>query len=104
MSTGESKIIKPVMIIKLFGVSILSRARSTFETGSLINLSVRAKQRVRIFPKLWDMYARPYQEKPKEEAPRPRLVPQITRPTSTPTTKGAEQEKKLKGYFPWLKV
>lgn len=76
----------------------------TFETGSLVNLSVRAKQRVRIYPKLWDMYARPYQEKPKEEEVRPRLVPQITRPTSNPTTKGDEQEKKLKGYFPWLKI
>lgn len=76
----------------------------TFETGSLVNLSVRSKQRVRMFPKIWEMYARAYQEKPKPEEVRPRLVPQITRPTATPTTKASEQEKKLKGHFPWLKL
>ncbi len=40
----------------------------------------------------------------KPEEVRPRMVPQISRPTTTPTTKGSEQEKKLKGYFPWLKL
>ena len=38
----------------------------TFDTGSLINLSVRSKQRVRAFPKIWAMYTRVPAEKPKE--------------------------------------
>ena len=75
----------------------------TFETGSLLNLSVRSQQRVRNYPKLWETYVRPYQdrEKPKEEViKRPSPVVE-TRP---PPTKASEQEKRIKAYFPWLKL
>ncbi|UCD03332.1 MAG: hypothetical protein JSV63_01705 [Candidatus Aenigmatarchaeota archaeon] len=75
----------------------------TFETGSLLNLSVRSKQRVRMYPKIWDIYVRPFQEKEREEEPVPRVFePQAARPA--PTDKESEQEKKLRGYFPWLKL
>jgi hypothetical protein len=74
----------------------------TFETGSLLNLSVRSQQRVRKYPKLWETYVRVYQdsEKPKEAIKRPESVA----PVREPTTKASEQEKKLRGYFPWLKL
>ncbi len=74
----------------------------TFETGSLINLSVRSKQRARAYPKIWEMYVRPFREKEKNEEPVPKV---FTSPPRTPSTdKESEQEKKLKGYFPWLKL
>jgi hypothetical protein len=76
----------------------------TYETGSLLNLSVRSRQRVGMYPKIWEMYGRIYQEKPREIEPRPRQVAQISPPPRTPTTKASEQEKKLRGYFPWLKL
>ncbi len=70
-----------------------------FESGSTINLSVRSKQRVRAYPKIWEMYIREYKEKPKEEELRSPVVER--RP---PPTKVSEEEKKLRGYFPWLKL
>jgi hypothetical protein len=74
----------------------------TIESGSLINLSVRSVQRVRMYPKLWDMYVRTYQEKPKEvEVIRSPVSVSPARPT---TGKANEQEKRLRGYFPWLKL
>ncbi len=76
----------------------------TFEAGSLVNLTVRSKQRVRLYPKIWEMYVRPYQEKPEEEDVRPSIISEVARPTIAPTTKASEQERKLKGYFPWLKL
>ena len=73
----------------------------TLEGGSLINLSVRSKQRIRMYPKLWDLYTRPYAEKPKEEEMERDAHLQQIRP---PPPKATEQEKKLRGYFPWLKL
>lgn len=75
----------------------------TIETGSLINLSVRSMQRVRMYPRIWEMYVRPYKEKEKpkeEEIKRPSPVVEA-RP---PPTKASEQEKRIKAYFPWLKL
>ncbi len=74
---------------------------ATLETGSLINLSVRSKQRVRMYPKIWGMYVRPYQEK-REEPARNTFTQQVVKPA--PSDKMSEQEKKLRGYFPWLKL
>ena len=75
----------------------------TFETGSMINLSVRSKQRVRAFPKIWEMYMRVPPEKPKEEKAE---EIKITKPEPRRVVSGkvSEQEKKLRGYFPWLKL
>jgi hypothetical protein len=69
-----------------------------FETGSTINLSVRSKQRARSYPRIWDMYVRLPKEKPAEE--------EIKKPEERKviSTKVSEQEKKLRGYFPWLKL
>jgi len=70
----------------------------TFETGSMINLSVRSKQRARAYPKIWEMYLKAHKEKPREEEMKmpeeKRVVP----------SKVSEQEKRLRGYFPWLKL
>ncbi len=75
----------------------------TFESGSLINLSVRSKQRARMYPKLWELYTRPYTEKPRDMLPEsPPPAPLVQQ--RAPTTKAGEQEKKLRGYFPWLKL
>ncbi len=72
----------------------------TYETGSLINLSVRSKQRIRRDPKIWDMYVRRYVEKPRAD-----VISSAASSQSTPQpAKTAEQEKKLRGYFPWLKL
>jgi len=66
-----------------------------FETGSMINLSVRSKQRVRMHPKIWEIYARAPKEsqdgmkKPEHKPP--------------PSDRLMDQERKLRGYFPWLK-
>lgn len=75
----------------------------TFETGSLLNLSVRSQQRVRNYPKLWETYVRPYQdkEKPKEEEIK---MPEPVVQAREHTTKASEQEKRIKAYFPWLKL
>ncbi|MCD6496669.1 MAG: hypothetical protein J7K54_05340 [Candidatus Aenigmarchaeota archaeon] len=75
----------------------------SFETGSLLNLSVRSKQRIRMYPKLWELYARPYQERPKEEVTQ-RPITAFRQTASAQTTKASEQEKRLKGYFPWMNV
>jgi hypothetical protein len=70
-----------------------------FETGSTINLSVRSKQRAREYPKIWDMYVKEPKEKPKgDEIDKP----QEKRPVQS--NKVSEQEKRLRGYFPWLKL
>lgn len=71
----------------------------TFESGSTINLSVRSKQRVRAYPKVWEMYVRQYKEKPKEEELKSPIVER-----RAPPSKVSEEEKKLRGYFPWLKL
>jgi hypothetical protein len=72
-----------------------------FETGSMINLSVRSKQRVRAFPKIWEMYMRVPPEKPKEAREEEIRKPEPRRVVSS---RVSEQEKKLRGYFPWLKL
>jgi hypothetical protein len=71
----------------------------TFESGSTVNLSVRSKQRVRAFPKIWEMYVREYKDKPREEEIKRPVVERREVPS-----KVSEQEKKLRGYFPWLKL
>lgn len=70
----------------------------TFETGSMINLSVRSKQRVREYPKIWETYLKEHKEKPAEEMEKP------PEPKSAVPSMVSEQEKKLRGYFPWLKL
>ncbi|MBN2330284.1 MAG: hypothetical protein JXC85_00555 [Candidatus Aenigmarchaeota archaeon] len=70
-----------------------------FESGSTINLTVRSKQRVRAYPKIWEMYIREYKEKPKVEELKSPMVERRPVPG-----KVSEQEKKLRGYFPWLKL
>ncbi len=73
----------------------------SFETGSLLNLSVRSRQRARMYPKIWELYVKPYQEKAEEEH-RPSQAFEL--PPPQPTTRASEQEKRLRGYFPWLKL
>jgi hypothetical protein len=73
----------------------------SYETGSLINLSVRSRQRVRANPKIWELYVKPYQAKEEKEHDSP---PEFQLPPVQPTTKASEQERKLKGYFPWMKL
>ena len=66
------------------------------ESGSLINLTVRSKQRIRSFPKIWDMYVTEHRAK-TEEIPKQEHK-------SPPSESIMEQERKLRGYFPWLKL
>jgi hypothetical protein len=69
------------------------------ETGSMLNLSVRSQQRIRHYPKVWDMYMREYKSKEGAKAEEPRVE---KKPPAKPEL--TEQEKKLRGYFPWLKL
>jgi len=68
----------------------------TYESGSLINLSVRSQQRVRGSPKIWAMYLSQPTEKQKDEITKPV-------PKPVPSSEASQQERKLKGYFPWIR-
>ena len=75
----------------------------SFDMGSMINLSVRSKQRVRMYPRIWQMYVTDQKNKnPQETEKREAELPR--RPERKPESKMSEQEKKLKAYFPWLKL
>ena len=73
----------------------------TPEAGAAVNLSAKSQHRIMAFPKIWELYIREPQDRimngngvetGKQEPP------------NHMSKKISEQEKKLRGYFPWLRL
>ena len=68
-----------------------------FETVSMVNLSVRSKQRIMNYQKVWELYSTEHKDKIKDE-------PKADEPKKLSSIVTSEQERKLKSYFPWMKL
>jgi hypothetical protein len=74
----------------------------SMESGSLVNLSVRSRQRAMAHARIWEMYVKEHEEKPKAQIPvQVKLQAQAQRPLPTPMS---DQERKVRSYFPWIKL
>jgi hypothetical protein len=73
----------------------------SMDSGSLINLSVRSVQRVKPHHAIWEMYEKGQAERNMEKV---RAKQQTEVAQKAPPPQMSDQERKLRGYFPWIKL